>query len=317
MGNIFNPVIYQGKSKKSNYFEGWYYKFVTPDLGRVVAVIIGVSKSVSDPHSFIQVNDTTGESHYYRFDSNAFKSNSSRELDLSLGTNHFTMKSIQLNLEHIKGQVELVNTTPYRGVWPGIMGPFSFIPSMECSHGVVSLNHSLRGSFTINSEEIDFSRGKGYIEKDWGKSFPREWIWLQGNSFKDIENSMMLSIAHIPWLGKSFRGFLGFLKIGEKVEYFSTYNFSKLKKVDLRGNRLYIKIKKRSLLLEIEIELNRSQDLIAPTMGIMDRTIKESIDSVARVKLFRKDSLIYEGVSGQSGLEITTHGLELFKGKKL
>ena len=55
---------------------------------------------------------------------------------------------------------------------PGVMGPFSFVPFMECYHGVVNIDHKISGSLMINNEEIDFTDGYGYIEKDWGKSFP-------------------------------------------------------------------------------------------------------------------------------------------------
>ncbi|WP_243392439.1 MULTISPECIES: tocopherol cyclase family protein [unclassified Mesotoga] len=30
---------------------------------------------------------------------------------------------------------------------------------------------------------IDLTGGKGYIEKDWGRSLPDAWIWMQSNNF--------------------------------------------------------------------------------------------------------------------------------------
>lgn len=49
---------------------------------------------------------------------------------------------------------------------------FSFIPFMECNHDIVSVNHDLRGRISVNRNVIEFDGGKGYIEKDWGVSFP-------------------------------------------------------------------------------------------------------------------------------------------------
>ena len=43
---------------------------------------------------------------------------------------------------------------------------------MECSHGIVSLYHKLRGTLTINGEEIDFQDGVGYIETYSRQLFP-------------------------------------------------------------------------------------------------------------------------------------------------
>ena len=44
---------------------------------------------------------------------------------------------------------------------------------MECYHGIVSMDHTVNGLIEINNEKIDFSEGRGYIEKDWGRSFPQ------------------------------------------------------------------------------------------------------------------------------------------------
>ena len=41
------------------------------------------------------------------------------------------------------------------------------------------------GSLEINGAEISFEGGKGYIEKDWGRSMPSDWIWIQSNHFED------------------------------------------------------------------------------------------------------------------------------------
>ena len=49
---------------------------------------------------------------------------------------------------------------------PGIMGPYSFIPFMECYHGILSMNHKILGSLKYNDENISFNGGKCYMEKD-------------------------------------------------------------------------------------------------------------------------------------------------------
>ena len=41
------------------------------------------------------------------------------------------------------------------------------------------MNHTVNGVLMINNEEIDINNGKGYIEKDWGTSFPKKYIWIQ------------------------------------------------------------------------------------------------------------------------------------------
>ena len=76
-----------------------------------------------------------------------------------------------------------------------IMGPFYYIPFMECSHFIVSMSNTVNGAVNINGIKHVFSDGLGYIEGDRGCSFPRRYFWTQ--CLFD-NNSVMLSIADIP-----------------------------------------------------------------------------------------------------------------------
>lgn len=298
-----NPILYQGKNKKNNYFEGWYFKFVNKTADRVFAVIPGISKNKKDPHCFIQINDSTGITEYFRFDINDFKVSDSKKLEITINDNFFSMDKVILNLQKIKGELKITNNRPYNGFWPNIMGPFSFIPFMQCYHGVVSLNNTTNGDIIINNQTVSFNSGKGYIEKDWGSGFPKDWIWLQGNSFKEENSSIMLSLAHIPWLGKYFPGFLGFLNLDDKSYYFSTYNRSKIKKI-LIGEDVEIQLKKGIYQLNIKVKSATSGILLAPVNGTMNRSIKESVDAKIDIELFKKGSIIYSGSTKAAGLEV-------------
>ena len=84
----------------------------------------------------------------------------------------------------------------------------------------------LKGKLTLNGQSIDLNEGKGYIEKDWGTSFPEAWIWIQSNNFTNSETSFSFSLAKIPWLGRFFMGFISFLYLNGRFFLFSTYNNS-------------------------------------------------------------------------------------------
>ena len=73
---------------------------------------------------------------------------------------------------------------------PNSMGFFAYFPFMQCYHEIVSMSHSLNGSLNF-SEAIDFSGGEGYIEKDWGTSFPKEYVWIQSNNFEKSDASIL------------------------------------------------------------------------------------------------------------------------------
>ncbi len=325
MKHPFRSYLYQGpdfsnfgkpsqkRVRNAEYFEGWYFKHAGTD-GHVVAFIPGISLG-DDPHSFIQVNDSRAGSDYCRFpiEEARFAKN---ELALEIAGNRFSHSGIQIGLSSVLGEyrgslnyhnVAALKPHIYR---PGIMGPFSYIPGMECYHGLVSMDHDIEGDLSLEGKPIGLGNGRGYIEKDWGSSFPRAWIWMQANSFSDGA-SIMLSHAHIPWGRSSFPGHLGFLyhpEILPDALVFGSYSRYKLRKTEIRraGKTLEVSaiIAGASYRLEISASSDEGRDLIAPRKGAMDRVIKETVAGRISCRLFMRGSLVWEGSSSAAGIEV-------------
>jgi len=307
---IYNPPEFQGNLKKRNYFEGWYLKHVSADMSHSVSFIPGISIS-KDPHSFIQViNGLTGESSYIRYDLKNFSSEPGKfavRIGESFFSDHFSEINIRGENIITSGKIEYsdLQSYPQTLINPGIMGWYSFVPFMECKHGVVSINHNLTGALEMNGQKMDFSGGKGYIEKDWGTSFPESWIWVHCNHFNSEDVSFLLSIAKIPWMGKYFIGLLGFLQTSDHFYRFATYNRSRIVRLEQYGNKLKIGILNKDFTLDVDISIKQFSDLKAPRLGIMDRHMKESMDSDVEIMMKDRKGNIIQKVDGQrAGLEI-------------
>ena len=308
-----NTSVFQGNKKKKNYFEGWYFKMVSANEQAIISVIPGISLSENgdQQHAFIQVIDgITAKTYYFNFPIEDFYF-SKKEFAVRIGENYFSKDSLVLNVNDgkvkIKGTILISDPTPYKigNRQPAIMGWYRFVPFMQCYHGVVSLTHSLSGNLLLNSEKFDFESGKGYIEKDWGESMPEAWIWMQTNTFVDRSTSFMLSVANIPWLGKSFTGFLGFLHYKGETYRFATYTNDKLTIKKISEKKLLIRIKNRKRTIVIETESKQSGLLKAPIKGSMDRRISESVDSNIKISLInKKGKTIYTDSTTTAGLEI-------------
>jgi len=308
---LYNPEIFQGNLRKKQYFEGWYFKQVSQDQTYTFSFIPGVSLVENDPHAFIQImNGYEATSDYIRYPVNEF-SWDTRRLFLKVGSSTFTASGIILNIEseniNLTGKIDFSNMIRYpKSIFsPGIMGWYSFVPFMECNHGIISVNHDLYGKISINKNEVDFTGGKGYIEKDWGTSFPEAWIWIQSNNFKEHETSFSFSLAKIPWMGRFFIGFIAFLYLNRKFYLFSTYNKSVFSDITHSKEMIEITVRNKWNILKIKVIKNSFGDLRAPVSGEMSRRIKESVDSEVHLQLCDKlGNQEYEGTGKNVGLEI-------------
>lgn len=312
-----NTRIFQGNKKKKNYFEGWYFKMVGEDGQSIISVIPGISLSETgeEQHAFIQIiNGKTAKTAYYSFPIEEFAFSKS-QFAVRIGENYFSKEQLILNIKNdstdISGVVNMSNHKEYSDRIIGkrkIMGWYRKVPFMECYHGVVSLTHNLQGNLNINGQDYGFNDGKGYIEKDWGSSMPSTWIWLQSNHFENSNSSFMLSIATVPFIGKSFNGFLGFFYHKDEVYRFATYRHSKLNLEIIDDNTIKVKIKNRKQSIVVEAKRNSMGMLQAPVNGLMDRRIPESIDAEIKISLFdRKGNLVYQDHSKIAGLEMVAN----------
>lgn len=315
---IFHPEVFQGHLKKKDYFEGWFLKHCSTDLANVISVIPGIALNSDDPHAFIQfIDGISGETHYIPFPVKDFQWDP-RNFKIQVGSSNFSLEGISLDIENetiqLSGKLYYINPVRFPGslLSPGIMGWYSYAPFMECYHGIVSANHELKGKLTFNHKEIDFTGGKGYIEKDWGRSFPEAWIWLQCNNFSTESASLFISIAKIPWLGKFFMGFIAFLYLDGKFHQFSTYNHSRISRISFIGDELYIELIHKSYTLKASVKKNNTGELKAPETGIMSRRIKESNDSVVVVTLLENQNPLFRETGQRAGLEITEKIFDYF-----
>ena len=312
---IWNPSWFQGNRKKRNYFEGWYFKMVDKTLNHAWAVIPGISLHHDDPHAFIQViNGKTGQTWYFRFPKEAFLF-SRQDFYVEIGNNSFSKDHIKLDINEkegiFKGELRFENQVPFRASLkrPGIMGWYRYAPFMECYHGVVSLNHSITGEMIMNGDAADFNQGIGYIEKDWGSSMPKSWVWMQSNHFEKTGVSFMLSVADIPWIGKSFEGFLGFLLLNDEMIPFATYTGAKITHLNKEKDQVEIQITTKKHVIDIsgikDTSIKSKGALKAPVSKGMDRVIHENINARLEIKLNGKDGqTIFHGTGSPAGLEI-------------
>lgn len=306
--SLFHPEQYQGWGKKRKYFEGWYFKVLNREGTKAFAFIPGIAMDIKgEKHAFIQVLDGIKKSSsYHTFDASLFVP-APGKFELAIGLNRFSATALTLDLPEIKGTLSFSDIVPWPDKWysPGIMGPYTFAPFMECNHGIVSMDHAVDGSLEVNGETADFSGGRGYIEKDWGHSFPSAYIWIQSNHFETAKTSFKASVARIPWLTGSFTGFITGFWFDNRLYSFTTYNRSVLKRLIV--NEYYTEIEFINPLcrLVIKARSDTTTPLASPVTGLMGGRIEESMTSEINLLLTdrKNETTLFSGTGRNACIE--------------
>ena len=209
----------------------------------------------------------------------------------------FSDKGITLDFQDndltLTGTLYFNNLTPIRY---DIMGPFKFIPFMQCRHSVQSMSHKVSGEISVNNQTFKFEKGLGYIEGDCGRSFPKKYIWTQC-FFQN--NSLILSVADIPFLGFHFTGIIGVVLLNGKEYRIATYLGAKIKEISENT----VTVKQGGFEFTAKLLKKNSQPLAAPTNGNMCRTIHESASCTAYYRFSHKDRILCEFTTDKASFE--------------
>jgi tocopherol cyclase len=311
---VLNPDWYHGHGKRPPFFEGWYYKCVSADAAHKWAFIPGIfiHRETEQSHAFIQVLDgNSGSAHYHRFPADAFVAEK-QAFAVDIGRSHFQRDAIRLDIDdeigRIHGELHFENQHPWPVSWyaPGVMGPFGWLPFMECYHGIVSLDHTIHGRLSIYGVDIDFTGGRGYMEKDWGQSFPTGYIWQQSNHFETAGTSLTASFATIPNLGRTFAGFIVGLWHAGRLYSFTTYNRSRIDAIAVTDTSVRWSLSNPQVTLQVEATRAEGGLLLGPEREAMHKRVDETLKSEIRATLTdrQRGTTIFTGTGRHAALEV-------------
>lgn len=306
--NNFNNPGFRRNDSQQPYFEGYYFKFIN-DKKEMFIVIAGISISENEKYSFIQIaSNLTEKVDFYKFPFGDFKS-AIDDFSFSIENNIFKKDEIILNLHDLKAHLHLRNSLNWdrSPLSPNIMGYLSFIPKVECKHDVITIQSEVTGVVDYKDRKIEFDKSSGYIEKNWGYSFPKKYLWLHANQFVDDQLSLQFAIAKPKWLFFRPQVYIGYLKNG-RMTHFGSHRLS-FAKVKTEGNEVIIKISKLRYNVNIRVTNETPVDFIGPKNGKLQNKISEYLNSeikltVHRKKLFRKKEEIINDISHISTTEM-------------
>ena len=296
----------QHTSRRRPFFEGWYFKHAGES--GAFAAIPGIyrGQDKSQDHAFVQILfSSPPENRFVLYPLEAFFC-AEHGFELRVGLNEFSLEGIRLVIpeigleaaltydHHVLLQTSLIS--------PTIMGPFAYLPGMQCRHGVLSLWHSVNGEVRYSDRKLTFNGDDGYIEKDWGGVFPDSWVWMQcGN--RDV--TLMCAVATIPLKLVRFTGVICVLRIGDKQYRFATYNGAHVVRFIRNEGSVTVELERKGYRLLIKACESEFGHLQAPTQTGMNRRISESISARFNLEMqYQGDTLLQgEYVGGLEMLE--------------
>lgn len=276
---------------KKEYFKGLYFKCANES--QTIAFIPSVHYYNEKTNALLQII-TDNEAYQLPFPQIKLRE---KPLFAKLGRNIFSQNGIKLNIStkelSVHGTLKFGKLTPIRY---DIMGPFKYVPFMQCRHSVYSMAHRVDGIITINDQKYEFKNGVGYIEGDRGNSFPERYVWTECNF---DSGSIMLSAADIPMFGFCFTGIICVVMLNGKEHRLATYLGAKLKHV---GNNS-ITVSQGGYELTAKLVKKNAHPLSAPVNGEMSRIIHESASCTAYYRFSFDDKILCEFISDRASFE--------------
>ena len=118
--------------------------------------------------------------------------------------------------------------------------------------------------------------------------------------------SITISVATIPWLGNSFRGFIIGLWHNRQLYRFTKYNASKITSLRLTDTHVVLHVVSRTHRLELVATRNEGGLLHAPYRSDMLQRVTESLTVAIAVRLIelKNQRVVFDGTGRHAGLEI-------------
>lgn len=289
------------------YFEGWYFKQQAPGAGPMLAVIPAVHMDGSGRRTG-SVQIVAPDRAWCVKLPEAPVYTRRPVLTVKAGGSYLSARGLVLDVRQrditLTGELRFGPLTKPRG---DIMGPYRFVPFMECRHSVFSVAHTVRGSLTLNGQLLDFNGGCGYIEGDRGQSFPNKYAWTQA-AWPDagrpdgVGCSVMLSAAEVRPFGMPFMGIIGVVYFQGVQHRLATYRGAKL--VSAGAGHLSVRQGDYVLTAQLlEEDADARQSLRAPVSGNMVRVVRERLRCRARYTFSVKDRVLFDNVTENASFE--------------
>jgi tocopherol cyclase len=280
----YKPNSIRGTFERSKFFEGWFQKVYSKAHKASFILIYGYATHNSDDEfGFLQILIPNQTPEIVYFPKNQVSCDIKKH-QIRMGKNLLTTELIRIDINGISIELNLKNKQPFR-TFKNSMGYTYFIPNLPCYHSVLNTAQSVSGEIKHQGQCYTLDHEMGYLEKNWGTTFPESYFWVHAVDPNNPAISLLFSRAKIVWLGKTYIKHVGYLCYdGQQIELRELKNCAVSNSNISPENRI-IQIRSASAQLDLALGYGREVQFKGPKDGALSRMIHHQADAKVEVSL--------------------------------
>jgi tocopherol cyclase len=280
----YKPNSIRGTFERNKFFEGWFQKVYSKALKASFILIYGYATHNSDNEfGFLQILIPNQTPEIVYFPKNQVSCDIEKH-QFRMGKNLLTTELIRIDINGISIELNMKNKQPFR-TFKNSMGYTYFIPNLPCYHSVLNTAQSVSGEIKHQGQCYTLDHEMGYLEKNWGTTFPESYFWVHAVDPNNPAISLLFSRAKIVWLGKTYIKHVGYLCYdGQQIELRELKNCAVSNSNISPENRI-IQIRSASAQLDLALGYGREVQFKGPKDGALSRMIHHQADAKVEVSL--------------------------------
>lgn len=295
--------------RNKDYYEKWGFNFIDAKQNHQLWVRWGIQKTAAHQYAKLEIYTNVTDKIVINYPIEEYSYSPKRKI-VTLGRSVFTKDYIELDIQNelirLQGTLEFKNKIELKSHFgkKSIMGPFSKLPFVSVYYDIEKLSTGLDGTLIYNNQNIEFTGGKGFVEKIRGSKWPNIWILSKCNHFnRDPHAAIVLGIARMGVAFNHCTGFVLAISANDKRYLLTSYNGAHVVKFYKDKNNIHLIMSYKSLLVELNI-MGREDNPLARSNyhGIKD--VYESMNGLMEIKISEKGHIIWSDKGKLTSLEI-------------
>lgn len=280
----YKPNSIRGTFERNKFFEGWFQKVYSKAHKASFILIYGYATHNSDDEfGFLQILIPNQTPEIVYFPKNEVACDIEKHI-FRMGKNLLTTELIRIEINGLSIDLNMNNTQTFR-TFKNSMGYTYFIPNLPCYHSVLNSAQSVSGEIKHQGQCYTFDHEMGYLEKNWGTTFPESYFWVHAIDPNNPAISLLFSRAKIVWLGKTYIKHVGYLCFaGQQIELRALKNVT-VSNSSISPENRSIQIRSAAAQLDLALEFGREVQFKGPKDGALSRMIAHQTDAKVEVSL--------------------------------